>query len=185
MKVELMGVIITIAGLIFFTVSLAIIILGKKVGDKGQQKISISKYVEVNTNSVLTLVLITACIALAPIALTYWKPDLSNYVDKNEVAKSYLALKDLSITIYGIVIYDDGRWANDVKVELIRNYENSADTITERTGQQGNYTIEIQQAKPKEKYTIIWYKDGYAQQKLNFGFNQIPYPLKLTKEGGN
>ena len=185
MKVEFLGIIITIAGLIFCAISLAIIILGKKVGERGQQKISISKYVELNTNSVLTLVIITAFIALAPIALTYWKPNLTNYIDKNEVDRDYLALKDLTITIYGIVIYDDGRWASDVKVELIRSYNNWADTLTERTGQQGNYTIEILQAKPKEKYTIIWYKDGYAQQNLNFGFNQIPYPLKLSRERSN
>ena len=82
MKVEFLGIIITIAGLIFCAISLAIIILGKKVGERGQQKISISKYVELNTNSVLTLVIITAFIALAPIALTYWKPNLTNYIDK-------------------------------------------------------------------------------------------------------
>lgn len=185
MKVELLGIIITIAGLIFFTISLAIIILGKKVGEKGQQKISVSKYIEVNTNSVLTLVLITACIALAPIALTYWKPDLSNYIDKNEIDKNYLALKDLTIEVYGSVKYDNGKWAKDVKIELIRNYNNFSDTLDQRTGEQGNYFIEISKAKPKENYTIIFDQSGYAQQKLNFGFNRIAQSFTLTKGRSN
>jgi hypothetical protein len=187
MKIELLGAIVTASGLIFFTISLAIIVLGKKVGDgtSEQQKITIGKYVEINTNSVLTLVLITACFSLAPIAFTYWKPQLANYVDKNEISKEYLPIKDLSVMIYGVVVLDDGNWADDVKIQVIRQLDGIQDTTYEKTGQQGEFKINIIQSKPRERYSIIWSKEGYVPQKFYFGFNEIPFPLKLSREGGN
>jgi hypothetical protein len=187
MKIELLGFLITMAGLVFFTISLVIIILGKKVGDNTtqQQLIKVGKYVEINANSVIALLLITGSISLAPIAFTYWKPQLSNYVDKNEIDKEYFPLKDLSIIIYGAAVLENGKWADNVKIEVIRRLGEKVDTLVDKTGQQGEFFIDLKQTKPKEKYTIIWSKEGYVQQKLNFGFNEIPFPLRLSREGGN
>lgn len=187
MKVNLLSTIITLSGLIFTILSLALIFLGKKVGEKDdkQQRIKVGKYVEVNTNSVITLILIMACFSITPLILAYWKPDLTNYVEKNDLSENYMPLEDLSILIYGAVVLEDGSWADNVKMEIIRNYQQKVDTLIERTGEQGEFLIELQQTKPMEKYTIIWSKDGYAQKKLKFGFNEYPFPLKLSKNGEN
>jgi hypothetical protein len=187
MRVDLLSTIITVAGLIFFTISLAIILLGKRVGEKdsGQQTIKVGKYIELSTNSVLTLVLITACFSIAPLAFTYWKPELSNYIPKDELSRSYLAIKDLSVIIHGAVVLEDGRFADNVKITVIRSYKQSADTLGYQTGEQGDFYIELEQPKPKETYTITWARPGYAKKTLRFGFNEIPFPLILNKEGGN
>jgi hypothetical protein len=179
-RIDLLGTIVTISGLIFFTVSLAIIILGKKVGDgaRGVQKIRLGHSLEVAANSVLTLVLITACFSLATLALTYWKPDLSEYVEKKEVDKNYLALKDVSITILGSVVLEGGGTANDAKIEI----RHGSSIITDsETDEQGFFSIVLSPAKPNEDYTIIWSKKGYAKKKLRFGLNQIVYPVTLAR----
>lgn len=187
MKITLISTIITVAGLIFTVFSLLIVFLGKKVGEKekGPQKIKIGKYVEVNTNSVIMLVLIMVFLSIAPLGFTYWKPELSNYIEKSEVEKKFMPLKDLSLQIYGAVVLDDGSWAKNVKIEVIRDYKHKADTLVERTGEQGEFFIELNQAKPEERYSIIWSLKGYSSKKLSFGFNNYPFPLKLSKIGEN
>ena len=49
MKIDALSTIITFSGLIFIILSLVIVFLGKKVGEKenGQQKIKVGKYIEV------------------------------------------------------------------------------------------------------------------------------------------
>ena len=174
MKIELLNLLVTIAGLCFFMVSLAIILLGKRVGEKnsGQQKIKVGKYIEVGTNSVLALVLITAAFAITPLAFTYWKPELT--------AKEYTI-----VLIYGYVILEDGTPADDVAIRIIRTYKEDSDTLKTKTGRQGNFSIPIEDAKPREKYEIVCVKPGYNETTLSFGFNEIPFPVILRKDGDN
>lgn len=187
MKIDTLNIIVTIAGLLFVAVSLAIIILGKKVGGNQSQpqKIKIGGNIEVNTNSVLTLTIITACIAIAPLALTYWKPELSEHIHKDDVAKDYLSLKDLSIDVYGAAVVENGQFASNVDIEVVRSYMGSLDTIRTQTGEQGDFLLKLMHAKPEEEYRISWAKPGYVRKNLRFRFNAYPYPITLTKEGGS
>lgn len=187
MKVTLLNTIVTLSGIFFFTVSLAVVVLGKKVGGKqsGSQKIKVGNYVEVNTNSVLTLVLITACFAITPLALTYWKPELTDYVAKSELPGKYLSIDDLSIDVYGAAVLEDGRFANNVDIEIIRTSRGYADTLKTTTGEQGDFLIKLSKAKPDEEYAISWAKPGYVRKNLRFRFNAYPYPITLTRQGGN
>ncbi len=186
MRVDLLGAIITIAGIIFFLFSLALIFLGKKIGgdDKTPQKVKVGKYVEISTNAVLMLVLITACFAMAPLALTFWKPDLSNYVHKSDLAKNYLAIDDLSMIVHGVVLDQEKRFADSVDIVVIRGEAQQSDTLHDMTDEQGMFYIELHEARPMEKYSIIWQKPGYSERRVSFRFNEIAYPLVLEKEGG-
>lgn len=186
MKVTILSAIVTIAGIIFLVLCLAIIFLGKKVGEQngGRQKIKVGN-IEVNTNSVITLVLIAACIIIAPLGFAYWKPQLSDYVAKEEISEKYLSLKDLSVVIHGAVILEDGQFADRVNIEIVRQYKDTADTLRDMSGEQGDFYVELENAKPKEKYSITWTKPGYARKTLRFGFNEIPFPIVLSKQGGN
>lgn len=174
MRVEFLNIIVTVSGLIFFTISMAIILLGKKVGEKGglRQKIKVGKYIEVGTNSVLTLVLITAAFSIAPLALTYWKPEITS--------REYSV-----VLVHGYVILEDGSPAENVNINIIRTYKKKLDTLKTKSGRQGNFMIPIENAKPKERYEIVWSMEGYTDSRVSFGFNQIPFPIRLERGGDN
>jgi len=183
MKVSLLGAIITISGVIFFASNLAIIILGKKVGEGGQQKVKIGSYVDLSTNSVLLLILITAIYALTPTFLTYWNPRLDDYIHEDDLDKKYLPLEDLSLSIRGTVVLQGGEWAKDVNVRVIRTLGESETTVEEKTGQQGDFQIDLLNAKPKERYVLTLSKKGYSKKTLRFGFLEINSNYRLSKEG--
>lgn len=186
MRVDSLGVIITIAGTFFFLIGLGLIFLGKKVGgdDKTPQKVKIGKYIDINTNSVLMLMLIMAAFILGPLGLTYWKPDLSNYVHKSDIEKHYMAIDDLSLVVHGVVLDPEGRYADSVGIVVVRGENQHFDTLHDMTDEQGMFYIELHEAKPMEEYLITWQKPGYSERRLRFRFNEIPYPLRLEKEGG-
>ena len=174
MKVEALTMLVTIFGLISFMISMFIIFFGKRVGEKsgGLQRIKVGKYVEIGTNSVLMLVLITATFSIAPLALTYLKPEIT--------AKEYSM-----VLVHGYVVLDDGSPANNVDINVIRLYKQAADTVKIKSGLQGNFMIPLENAKPKEQYEITWSKKGYSDERVSFGFNQIPFPIRLEKGGDN
>lgn len=171
MKVESLSLLITIIGLISFLVSLLIVILGKKVGERGggKQQIKIGNYIDIGTNSVLTLVIITAAFAIAPLALTYWKPDVTS----DDYSK---------IQISGYVSDESRTPAENVKISIVRNFENSFDTISKMSDLQGSFMMSIKNAKPSEEYEIICDKDGYHISRVSFGFNVITFPITLKKK---
>ena len=185
MPIDVLGVTISFAGLIFFGITLAIIILGKKVGDEkaGPQRISVGKYVELRTNAVLTLAMITLVPAVGPLALKTWKPDLTNYVTRDEVSRLYLPIKDLSLTIHGSVLLETKDFAANVGIEVVRTTPDTMYTQRYETDEQGQFYIELNGVRPKEHYDITWTKSGYGKKRLKFGFNEIPFPLVLSREG--
>ncbi|MCD4732009.1 MAG: hypothetical protein K8R74_15490 [Bacteroidales bacterium] len=168
MKVEAISLLITIIGLIAFLISLMIIILGKKVGERGKQQIKVSNYIEIGTNSVLMLVIITGTFALAPLALTYWKPD----VTADEYTK---------IHVNGFVNDEDGVPADNAKIYFVRNYKESFDTISMTASSQGSFHMVIENAKPSEQYEIICSKSGYNIFRVSFGFHIISFPITLKR----
>lgn len=170
MKIESLSLLITIIGLISFLISLMIIILGKKVGERGRQQIKISNYIEIGANSVLMLVMITATFAIAPLAFTYWKPE----VTADEYSK---------ILINGYVNDENGIPADNVKINIVRNYKERFDTISKMSSSQGSFIMTIDNAKPSEQYEIICSKSGYNISRISFGFNIISFPITLKKEG--
>ncbi len=183
MKVDLLSVIITIAGLFFLLFCFLLIIFGKKVSDDGKsmQKIKIKDMVEVSTNSLLMLILFMVLLAIAPLFFKYWKPDLGNYLSKEDVTRDYISRADLSLEIYGSVMLDDHDFGDNVSIQVIRRRTDINDTIRYETGQMGDFLVKIPEISPEEKYTVIWSKQGYNSRKLILGFNQIPYPLVLNK----
>lgn len=185
MRIDFLGATISIAGLVFFAIALAIIILGKKVGGDraGPQRITVGKYVDIRTNSVLTLAIITLVPAIGPLVLKTLKPDLSNYVPRDEIRRSYLALNDLSLIIHGGVLLDTREFADNVQIDVVRKTGDSTSTQHYQTDQQGQFYIELNSVRPKERYDIVLSKPGYAKKTLCFGFNEIPFALVLSREG--
>jgi hypothetical protein len=182
MRLDTLGTVVSLAGIVFFAAALVIVVLGKKVGDgTGPQRIKVGKFVDLETNSVLTLCLIALVPAIAPLALNYWKPDLKYYVAPDDLSRSYLALKDLSVSIYGSVLLEGGGFADDVGITIVRTGPTRVDTLHTETDQQGQFLIQLDRARPKEHYIVTWRKAGYAPKTLRFGFNEIPFPLVLTK----
>jgi len=179
MKLESVQLIITFAGLIFFSTSLAIILIGKKVGDTdaGPQKIKVGKFVEVSTNSVLMLLIISACIALAPISLAYWKPELSDYVKKDEAYKAFIPLE-----IHGVVFDNNGNPANNIDIEIFRYLDNSVHKVIKKTVPRPVFSIRLKEPRPYEEYKITWYKKGFAKAQRDFAFNVIPFEITLKTE---
>ncbi len=184
MKLDQLQTIISFAGIAFFAVALLIILLGKKVGAEGQpQRVVIGKYVDLRTNSVLMLAVITLLPACGPLALTYWKPDLRGYVAPDELSRSYLALKDLSLIVHGGVLIQNGGFADDVDITVARSTPGGRDTTLHYvTDEQGQFYIELLAPKPREQYAVTWSKAGYVKKTVRFGFNELPFPLVLQRE---
>lgn len=185
MRIETMGLLLTGAGIIFCAISLAIIILGKKVGRQGgPQTVKVGKF-EVSTNAAIMLVIITGCFALAPYALTYMDPNLTNYISRDEVDEKYLPIDDLAIYVHGYVMHDGGIYADSVEIEVIRTNDLLADTAFFKTDMQGGFDVTLSKVKPEEKYTFTWTKPGYTPEMLRFGFNKITSNLTLKRSGGD
>jgi hypothetical protein len=117
--------------------------------------------------------------------MTYWKPDLDTYISREDLSKEYLRIDDLSIDVYGAAVLEDGQFARSVDIEVIRASTAHVDTIRSQTGEQGDFLIKLTKAKPDEEYRISWAKPGYVRKNLRFRFNAYPYPITLTREGGN
>lgn len=185
MKIELLGTIITFAGLACLAVSMAIILLGKKVGQDGSgpQKIKFSKYIEVNTNSVVSLVLITACFTIAPLVLTYLNPDMADGVDSKTLREKYLAIDDLTIDIVGPVTLENKEPAEDVSIRVERRRGDSTKVLTRDAGPGGYLDYTLDSVLLSDVYTIFWNNEGYPENKLTFRLNKIKFPRRLRKEG--
>ena len=118
MRVSTLGLIITIAGIIFVGVSLVIIFLGKKVGDSNEsQRIKIGDF-ETSTNSVLALVIIAALFTLTPLSFSHWYPEYSHYIHKDDVKSDYTSKKNVKSDYK----HKDEITANYVKKSKVRNY---------------------------------------------------------------
>ena len=106
MRVSLLSTILTISGIIFFALSMAIIFLGKKVGrdGSGPQKIKFGKRFEASVNAVIMLVLITAFLAIGPLGLTAWKLEPRDFVHKDVVAEKYISIKEFEGTGVGLAL---------------------------------------------------------------------------------
>ena len=130
----------------------------------------------------LTLILISAFVLVVPFILPYWKPDLSEYIHKDDLAKEYLRLQDLTVAVYGSAVLEGGRFADSVDIEVIRTLDQSTDTLKTTADEQGAFNVKLKKAKPAEQYKITWRKPGYVPIRVNFGFNEIPQTL-IFKHG--
>lgn len=183
MCVDILGVIITISGIIFFAISIAIIFFGKKVGvEGGQQNIRIGKYVDLQTNSVLALTIITASFSITPLILTYYKPNLAEYISKEELSENYLSKNDLRFEITGAVFSNDQVLIDDVDIN-VKNLNNDPVSV-KKIQEIGYYNIEIDDVKPDQEYLITWSKDGYLDKNFRFRFNFIRSAIYLNKKTG-
>lgn len=180
MNINTLSVIVTISGIIFFAISLAIIILGKKVGDSNNPQYIKLKGIEIKTNSVVTLLIITAVISLTPIGLSYWKPGLDDYVSRKTIETDYIPLEGLSLTIRGNVI-DERGWADDVKIKVSRSLGEISSVTDSETDQMGFFVIDLANVKPKERYELYLKKEGYDDILFKFGFLEINTQYKLSK----
>ena len=175
MRVDLLSTIITLSGIVFFAVSLAIIVLGKKVGEKGgeSQKIKVGKYVELSTNSVLSLVIITALFSLTPLILKYSSIKLDDYIPLSELKKNYIAIKDLSLYVHGSVTYEDKTIADNVKIKFKRKHGGVEEEKSYETDIQGAYGIPLENIKPDEEFEFVVSKDGYKALPRRFSYNNF------------
>jgi hypothetical protein len=141
-----MELLITIAGLLFCAFSLALIFLGKKVDHGGgKQRIVVGNYVNLQLSSMITLVVVTACLAATPLVLKYLTAGSGGgdqkigYVSPDSLEKYYVKIQDLKIRGSA---YEGNNPAEQATVYLIKNLNNTRDTIqTVRTLQQGDYEI--------------------------------------------
>lgn len=183
MKLDLISTMVAISGIIFVLISLAIILLGKKVGEGGKQIIKIGNKVDISTNSAITLVLIFSVLVVVPLVLKYWKPDLSNYMHKTEVEDNYLYLDNLAILVYGPVLFENEQLADSVEIELVRHHHQSSDTTRYQLKDKGYYEISLMDASPDAEFTLVWKKPGYIKERFDFKFNRIRLTRTLRPVG--
>ena len=168
MRIDILSSIVSITGLVFVAFSLLIVFLGKKIDPKGsgQQRIKVGSYVEVSANAIITLIIIMACLSIAPIVLAYWRVDLNNYIHMDEVSQKYIPKKDLSLTVRGGVFHEDDRFADSVVITVKEEIGDSL--ISEKpysTDEMGGFEIKLDNLDDQTKYVITWGKRMGMQKK--------------------
>jgi hypothetical protein len=179
MNIETLTLIITIAGIIFFLICLSIIIMGKKIDDKGakQQMIKIGQYFEVNGNSIILLTLISAFLIIAPLGLYYWK---RNYIPAEEVKDKYIAKEDLKLELYIPLLLENNRTADSVSVQVI-TIKGTDTSIVNEPGYANHYYEFSKNIQPETEYTLNFTRKGYPMNKFRYKFNTITSPMTLIK----
>jgi hypothetical protein len=174
MLIDTLGLIVTMAGLIFFGVTLLIYVFGEKVRGQpgGRERIRVGDYIEVNTTPVLTLVLISFSLALAPLVLAHLKPPKF----------------DTSLIVHGNVTFHDPGGVKPgagVQMKIRRGDTSQGDpSWTTETDNQGGFYLELRDARPKEVYWITWERQGYVPFKQRIGYNEIPFTVILELDRG-
>lgn len=178
---ELLEVIITYFGILLTFFSFIILVSGKKIrGDNQQQRVKISDKIDISVSSAILLVVLGVAVVVTPLSLHYWKFDPQDYVRRDKIDSLYSP----TITIHGAVI-DGGGFCGNLPMEITRKSNDTEKTKKDTTDNQGSFLIKLLNARQGERYKITWKKTGYIPKCIEFGLNEIPQTITLTKEEGS
>ena len=169
---ETIRLVLTIAGLVFMCFTLAIIFLGKRVGDaQGKNQIIRFANFQVETNAALTLFIISAAFTLLPFALPFIRPEVP--------------LEYGDFVIGGVVELEDGAPPQGVLVTVVRLRSGVEEPLPPTVvDEAGLFLVTVPEAQPQERFRITLSKSGYIEKSLDVGLDRVTAPFRLSRIDG-
>lgn len=170
---------VTVLGFLLCCFSILFVLTGKRIaGDRGEPQILKYKDLEFRTNSVLTLLIISAIVAVLPLGFLSFRPVT---VPSQIIAP---AEQERSIYISGYVFDESQHALDQAKVSLFSVAEDGKEEkVSERlVGSDGAFDFS-QPLDDKHRLKLVTQKTGYRNQTLIMGVRDVTYPPLLVKEG--
>jgi hypothetical protein len=161
---------ITALGTLLCLFSMVFIFLGKKIaGGSGTPQVVNFKGLEVRTDAVVMLFIVSVLVVALPLLLLHYRPLPTPIVATPPVpAKFYIT---------GNVHQPDGSPLEGAQVQVLKN--GSIQNVNEQPDGLGNFSTEIE-LREGEQLKIITTKDGYINQTLFLSRESLTYPTVLV-----
>jgi len=171
----ILSYIITFLGVFLCAFSSVFIYLGRPIaGDSDKPQILRYKGLEVRTNSIIALLLVSAVVAVLPLSLLYLKPP-THAVTIQEPTKPI----SLKLYIIGRVDDESSRALSGAKVTLFNVDGKSEIKPVENDGSFDFPAVTLNEGQTIKLKTE---KDGYRPQHLILGVSSVNYPLVLARD---
>lgn len=179
----ILSYIITFLGLSLCGFSTVFIYLGRKIsGDSGEPQILKYKGVEVRTNAVITLLLVSVVVAVLPLGLLYFKPLPAGEKTEDPPKKAARTL-----WIIGRVEDESGAVVREAMVKLSHVEPSSGPDVKSEVriiGGDGQFDFPAVAIDEEQGIRLTTEKEGYKSQTLILGVGQVNYPLVLARDSG-
>ena len=175
--------IVTFLGLSLCVFSTVFIYLGRRIsGDSGEPQILKYKGVEVRTNSIVTLLLVSVVVAVLPLALFHFKPLPAEYPPEGP------SKKGLNLWIMGRVEDELGAAVREAKVTLSHVEPKSGTSglddkpVVRTIKADGAFDFPAVPIDDEQGIRLTTEKEGYKSQTLILGVSQVNYSLVLARD---
>ena len=170
---------VTLLGFLLCLFSMVFIVLGKKtVGERGSPQVIKFKELEVRTNSVLMLFIVSVVVAALPLLLLHYRPVPSG----PPVSTAPLPEKH-PLYITGYVHKPDGTPLEGAQVELFKlGPDGSSQKSIEQFAESDGSFAMAQLLAQGDRLKVTTTKPGYVNQTLILGIDSLNYPAVLVQK---
>ncbi len=171
--------VVTILGIVLCVFSMALIVAGKRLpGDKGKAQVIKFKQLEIRTNAVITLLIVSVVVAVAPLAMLFYTSKEGEGFDKQG-----------KFFIVGRVEDESGRSLEGATAKVVQVDRNGkAVPIEEKTiGTDGafDFKVSLDTMMGDNNIRLETDKPGYRKQTIIMQLKQLNVPAVLIKSKGN
>ena len=170
---------VTLLGFLLCLFSMVFIVLGKKtVGERGSPQVIKFKELEVRTNSVLMLFIVSVIVAALPLLLLHYRP-----VPSGPTVSTVPPPEKRPLDITGYVHKPDGTPLEGAQVVLFKLApDGSSQKIIEQLAESDGSFAMSQPLGQGDRLKVITTKPGYVNQTLILGVDSLNYPAVLVQK---
>lgn len=162
---------ITTLGFLLCGFSAVFMLRGKPIaGDQGAPQVIKYKGLEVRTNAIIMLMLVSVVVAVLPLGLLYY------YAPKEPPEK---AKKDVKLFITGRIEDESGKGLRGATVTLT---DPGGEAQVKSVDADGSFDFSLTVKDEEDRIKLRTEKPGYRPQHLIMGFNWVNFPSVLVKE---
>jgi len=170
---------VTLLGFLLCLFSMAIIVFGKKsVGERGSPQVIRFKQLEVQTNSVLMLFIVSVVVAALPLLLAHYRP-----ITPGASISPAPPPEKRPLYITGYVQKPDGMPLEGAKIVLFTLApDGSSQKISEQTAESDGSFMMSHTLAQGDRLRMVTAKAGYVNQTLILGIDSLTYPAVLVQK---
>jgi hypothetical protein len=151
--------------------------MGKRIaGDKGTPQIIKYKELEVKTNSVIMLMIISVAVALSPLYFLHFKPIQPIQLSKKP-----------SLEIMGMVRDSSNKIISEEAIVKFAKTNNEGVIIPlfeTKVDYNGTFSYRLPEEEKESNASVIIEKSGYQVQSLTIGPSRVMIPILLSEKKG-
>lgn len=169
---------VMILGFLLCAFSVLFMLLGRKIpGDQGTPQVIRFKALEVRTNSVLMLFIVSVLVAALPLVLLYYRA-----VPPSPVTVSTPKDQRHPVFITGYVQDETGRPLGGTQVSLFKlSPDGQSQLVSDQVVESdGSFNFSHRLAE-EDRIKVTTKKSGYANQSLILGVDSVNYPAILVR----